>query len=199
VRVKTLIVATALLVAGFLIGGLVCRGDSSGAEQRADSLRTIADSLLAQDAQRSRDSAMAAVRILQLERNNRTLEAVALVVSRRVDSLRALVVRDSAVPFLLHESIVAGLDSIVELRTAQRDSNEAKYQQVNNLYRSADSASNRWRGLYQSTQRQLDAALKRYRWGCVGGVSATAGYGFVGDRAGAGTVAGVGVTCGKRL
>jgi hypothetical protein len=196
---KTLIVAIVLLVAGFLIGGLVCRGDSSGAEQRADSLRSVADSLIAQDAQRSRDSAMAMVRIQGLERSNRALELVAGVVNRRVDSLRALVVRDSAVPFVLHASIVAGLDSVVELRTAQRDSTEVKYQQVNNLYRSADSASNRWRGLYQSTQRQLDAALKRNRWGCVGGVGGTVGYGFVGDRPGLGTVAGVGVTCGKLL
>lgn len=196
---KTLIVATALLVAGFVIGGLMCRGNSSAAEMRADSLRTVADSLIARDAQRSRDSAAATARVANLERNNHALELAALVTRRRVDSLRALVVTDSAVPFPLHQRIVAGLDSVIESRTAQRDSNEAKYRVARLLYFAADSASNEWRDLYQSTQRQLDAALKRNRWGCVGGVSATAGYGFVGDRPGVGTVAGVGVTCGKRL
>jgi hypothetical protein len=190
------------LIAAFLIGGLVCRGDRNGgvAQQRADSLRVVTDSLEDRDARRGYDSLAAARQLAHIAAQNRQLAAQGLAGRRQLDSLKSLLPDSAAiVPRPLYDATVLTYQALVRVREAERDSSEATATIWQRLYIGADSSAKAWRSIALSAQMQLGTALKRSRWGCYGGLTGSLGYGFVGDRPGVGTVAGLGVTCGKRL
>jgi hypothetical protein len=190
------------LVGAFLVGGFVCRGDRSGeaAQLRADSLEAVADSLTVRDQMREADSIKAARRLALIAEQNRVLVGRGQRAERRGDSLARLVIDTaSVVPRPVYDATVENFRSLMQIREAERDSAEAKAAIWQRLYAGADSSRNAWRGIAVSAQNQLGTALKRAKWGCYGGLTGSLGYGFVGDRPGVGTVAGLGITCGRRV
>jgi hypothetical protein len=194
--------ALGLAALAFLIGGLVCRGDRSGeaAQRTADSLQVVADSLLEIDYRRGLAVRADSQRLGRIMAENRRLAAQGTAVTQRADSLAGLVVDTaSVVPRPLYDATVQTYRGLVQVREAERDTARAEASLWQAHAVAADSSVLRWQGLAQAYRVQLAQALKRAKWACVGGVSGSLGYGFVGDRPGVGTVAGVGVTCGKRL
>lgn len=186
----------------FVVGALVCRGDRTGeaAQRSADSLAGVVDSLTVRDRQRDADSIKAHRRLALIAEQNRLLVIKGHRGQHTVDSLKSLVVGTaSVVPRPLYDSTIVAYQGLVQTREAERDSAEAKAIIWQRLYAGADSSRNAWRAIAVSAQSQLGAALKRAKWGCVLGAGASLGYGFVGDRPGVGTVAGVTVSCGKRV
>ena len=191
-----------LTLGAFLIGGLVCRGDRSGeaAQRTADSLAVALKAAQAADAKRaglvradSQRLALMARVTMQLTQHGRATE-------RRLDSLQRLVIDTATVvPRALHDSLVSGWRDLLGVREAERDSARSEVVIWQRQALAADSSAQRWQILATAYRVQLGAALKRSKWGCYGGVGASLGYGFVGDRPGVGTVAGLSVTCGKRL
>lgn len=189
-------------VVAFVVGGIVCRGDSSGdaLQRSADSLAIITDSLWVLDTKRQQDSAAAAKRIAGIEAGRRVLVLKAARQEQALDSLGRLVLDTaSVVPRPVYDSTLTTYRSLVQTREAERDSAVQTALLWRGLYVSADSSAKAWRNVATVAQQQLGIALKQRKWGCYGGVGASLGYGFIGDRSGVGTVAGLSVTCGKRL
>lgn len=190
------------LVGAFLIGGLVCRGDRGGeaAERRADSLAVVMDSARAQDARRIAASRADSQRLARMARENQRLASIGAQTQRRADSLAGLVLDTaSVVPRPIYEATVQEYQGLVLVREAERDSARVEATIWQRSALAAASSARRWEGLAQAYRVQLTQALKRSKWGCYGGVGTSLGYGFIGDRPGVGTVAGLSVTCGKRL
>jgi len=189
-------------LAAFLVGGLVCRGDRGGeaAQRSFDSLQVVTDSAIADDAWRIQRLQQDSQRLAQQARENRRLAIAGAVSERRADSLASLVVDTaSTVPRPLYDATLQTYRGLVQVREAERDTARAEVVIWKAQAFAADSSASRWRDLSTGYRVQLGQALKRAKWACVGGVSASLGYGFIGDRGGVGTVAGVGVTCGRRL
>lgn len=190
------------MILAFLVGGLVCRGDRAGeaAQRTADSLAVLVDSARAQDQRRAVAAQAASQRLARLSAENARLARRGAAGQAAVDSLRALVLDTASVVLRpVYDSTVIAFQGLVQIREAERDSARTESALWQRSASAADSSARRWEGLAQAYQVQLGAALKRSRWGCVGGAMVGLGYGFIGDRPGVGTLAGLGVTCGKRL
>jgi len=186
----------------FLFGGLVCRGDRGGeaAQRSFDSLQVVTDSTIALDAWRIQRLQQDSQRLAQQARENRRLSIAGAASERRADSLAGLVVDTaSVVPRPLYDATVQTYRGLVQVREAERDTARAEVVIWKAHAFAADSSASRWRDLSTAYRVQLAQALKRSKWGCYGGIGGTLGYGFIGDRGGVGTVAGLSVTCGKRL
>ena len=192
-----------LALGAFLVGGLVCRGDRSGeaAQRTADSLAVIVDSLEARDGARAMADQAADDTIARLRAANRQLGQRVASTAAYGDSLtRALRVwADSMVPKRLVLAFIDSTQATIQLQARQIAGLERASGIADRQRQSADSAAAAWRQVALRLQGHLTAALRRSKWGCYGGAGASLGYGSIGDRAGVGTVAGVGITCGKRL
>lgn len=194
--------AIGLALVAFLVGGLVCRGDRGGeaAQRRADSLAVVMDSARAQDVQRLLTIRADSQRLARMAREFQRLAVAGVSAQRRADSLAGIVLDTaSVVPRPLYDATVQEYRGLVLVREAERDSAKAEAVLWQRTASAADSSRQRWEALAVAYRVQLQQALKRSKWGCYGGIGASLGYGFVGDRAGVGTVAGLSVTCGKRL
>jgi hypothetical protein len=194
--------AVGLALLAFLVGGLVCRGDrgSEAAQRTADSLQVLADSFADIDAHRAIAMRADSQRLARLAVENQRLAVRGATSQRRADSLGGLVLDTaSVVPRPIYDATVQEYRGLVQVREVERDSARAEAGIWKVQAFAADSSARRWEGLAQAYRVQLQQALKRSKWGCYGGIGASLGYGFVGDRPGVGTVAGLGVTCGKRL
>jgi len=191
-----------LALVAFLVGGLVCRGDKGGeaAQRRADSLAVVMDSARAQDVLRLAARRADSQRLASMNRENQRLASAGQAAQHRADSLAGLVLDTaSVVARPLYDATVQEFRGLVQVREAERDSARAESALWQRSAFAADSSRQRWAALAVGYRTQLEQALKRSKWGCYGGIGASLGYGFVGDRAGVGTVAGLSVTCGKRL
>jgi hypothetical protein len=190
------------LITAFVIGGLVCRGDRSGeaAQRTADSLQVVADSFAEIDYRRGLGILADSQRLSRIVAENRRLANAGVASERRADSLASLVVDTaSSVPRPLYDVTVQTYRGLVQVREAERDTARAEAVLWKAQAFAADSSAKRWQSLASAYRVQLAQALKRSKWGCYGGIGGTLGYGFIGDRPGVGTVAGLSVTCGKRL
>jgi hypothetical protein len=194
--------AAGIALVAFLVGGLVCRGDRSGdaAQRTADSLQVLADSFAEIDYRRGIAIQADSQRLVRIVVENRRLAVQGHASERRADSLAGLVLDTaSVVARSVYDATVETYRGLVQTREAERDTARAEAGLWKARAVASDSSVRRWTALATAYRVQLAQALKRSRWGCVGGISGTVGYGYVGDRAGVGTVAGIGVTCGKRL
>lgn len=169
------------ILAGAIIGGLMCRPDRTGeeAQHRADSLAVVVDSLEARDSARTLADRAADDTLAQLRAANRRLGQRVASTAAYGDSLtRALRVwADSMVPKRLVLAFIDSTQATIQLQARQivgleRASSIADRQRI-----SADSAADAWRRVAVRLEGELAAALKRAnsRWGCTVGVGATAG------------------------
>lgn len=155
------------------------------AEQRADSLATARQHLVAADSLRLHADSMARDNVTKLGTLVTKLGTRATVANVRADSL-AGIAHDSGAAYVALKAVVA----------AQQDQIDALEKSVaifHALFHSADSSATAWRNLANAATAQLTASLKRAapRLACVGGAGVTAGLG--------GSAVGLGVTCGLRI
>jgi|SRR6266850_4191249 len=184
-----------LVIAAFVIGGLLCRPDRSGeaAQHRADSLATVVDSLKQFDERRAADSAAAADTTLRLKTALVIAARHGAATQRSEDLLRATLdaVADTMVPKRLVQELVDTLDSMIHIREAQRDTALRLFAISERQRVQSDSAAREWRLAAARLQSELAASLKRSnsRYGCTAGAGAAIGY--------QGYAAGFGFTCGR--
>lgn len=186
-----------VLVAGFVIGGLMCRPDRTGeaAQHRADSLAVVVDSLTIRDQNRTALDRAADGMIAALRVANRQLAQRAQIATLYGDSLtRALRIwADSMVPKRLVIQTLDTLNVVLALQAQQIVGLERASALADQRRLAADSMAALWRLAALRYQVELAGALKRAnrRWGCTAGLGATAGISQY--------AAGLGVTCGRRL
>lgn len=187
----------ALLIFGFLVGGLVCRPDRTGeaAQHRADSLATVVDQLVLADSLRQRAARADADTVAALKARAGWLRDHAAVASKMSDSLmRALRVwADSVVPKRLVIVALAAQDTVIRTQAMHIGALERTIEIERRGRLAADSAVRAWTTVALQLRTELAAAVRRSnrRWGCTAGAGATAGISQY--------AAGVGFTCGRRF
>lgn len=196
--------AVGLATAAFIIGALMCRGDTSlaRAELQRDSLKMVADSLQERDRLRSIADAFAAD---STRKREAAIDSLAQLATRRRESNRLLRQRldslpGTMVPRVLVIQIIAGKDDEIAAAVASRESMRALLLTARRQKFEADTSLIRWKGVAAKLQVALDDALKHRRWGCVVGGGGTVGPAIAGARASLfGGSIGISATCGRKF